>query len=300
MKSITKKLLSMIICALLVFALMCGCSAAADKESGMNDYSDAVPGGPGDGVVDTDGSDLSQEVSEIQDRKLIRTVDIYAETKKFDKAISSIEAAIKKTGGYIQQQSILSDIDDARSTTMTLRIPAEKLDAFLSEVNESVRVTSQRSNVDDVTETYIDIESRIASLETEQAALMAMLEKAEKLEDVIAIQGRLTEVRGSLESYKARKKSYDTLIDYSTVNLYIDEVERETPENSGFWSDAGNAFSTGLSVLGKMLRGIGIFLVGATPFLAVMGVTAIVVIIIVKKSVKKRRQQKESDNKEEI
>ncbi len=295
MKNIIKKILSVALCALLVFAVMCGCSASSMKDQELN-YGDAVPGGTGG---DNETLDITLKSAAIENRKLIKTVDIWAETKKFDNAVTSIESAIKETGGYIQQQSYTTNSNEIRTAKMTLRIPADKLDAFLASLNKSVNVTTQNSNVDDVTDEYIDVESHIASLEAEQASLLAMLEKAEKLDDVIAIQSRLTEVRGSLESYKARKKNYDTLVAYSTVNLYLNEVERETSANPGFWEQAGNAFTTGASLFGKMIRGIGIFLIGASPFLVVSGVTAVVIIIIVKKSAKKRKNQKESDKKEE-
>lgn len=298
MKNTTvKRLLAMFLSALIVVTLLCGCSASAGKEN----YSDMVPGGIGDvgGVADAIGTDLDIDTVSVENRKLIKTVEMWAQTKTFDKSVETINAAIKEAGGYVQQQAYLTDNDEVRTIKMTLRIPAEKLDGFLASLNKSVNVTSQSSKVNDVTDEYVDVESHIASLEAEQTSLLAMLEKAEKLDDIIAIQGRLTEVRGKLESYKARKKNYDTLIAYSTIDLYLDEVERETPADPSFWDDAGAAFGDGWDALVGMLRGICIFFIGASPFLAVMGIIAVIVLIIVKKSCKARRKKREAQNKTE-
>ena len=298
-----KKAITLLLSLLIIGALLCGCKSSSisyttDEE---NKYADKIPGGVGDvnddylEIVDID---TKAEVNQLESRKLIRTVDIDAETKEFSKVMTSIEKAVNDAKGYVQNQSVNSNYQDNRTATMTLRIPADKLDGFLSTLNKAVNVTRQNSNVNDVTDEYVDIESHIAALETEQTALMAMLEKAEKLDDIIAIQSRLTEVRGNLESDKARQKGYDTLIAYSTVDLNLDEVERETESKPTFWSKAGNAFIDGITYFGDFVGGLAIFLIGALPFLIVIGGVTVGIILITKRSCKRKAAKKQTDKEE--
>ena len=303
MKSTLKKAITLLFSLLLIGALLCGCGAKneAFTTDDENKYADRVPGGTG--VINNDYFEIvDQEVKfesiESESRKLIRTVDISAETKEFSKVMASIETAVNEAKGYIQNQSVSGNSKDNRTASMTMRIPAEKLDDFLSKLNKSVNVISQNSNVNDVTDEYVDIESHIAALEAEQTALMTMLEKAEKLDDVISIQSRLTEVRGNLESYKARQKGYDTLIAYSTVDLNLEEVERETESKPTFWSKAGNAFIDGIAFFGDFVGGLAIFLIGAFPFLVFGGAVVVAIVLIAKRS-RKRRAAKKSIEKED-
>ena len=279
-----KKLLALLLSVVMII-LMSGCGAAADNKYTTDE---AVPGGGDIGVTDT--------TMEKIDRKLVRTYDIDAETKDFDKATSTLESAIKKAEGYIQNQSVSNNsYNDTRYMTLTARVPADKVESFLIALGDAVNVTRQSSNVEDVTDSYVDVESHIAALETEQTALMSMLEKAEKLDDVISIQSRLSEVRGELESYKARKKNYDTLVAYATVNFQLDEVERETESKPTFWSKAGNAFVDGWEFFAAALSAVAIFLIGALPFILVIGGAVVIAVVITKKSKSKKKEAKKEE-----
>ena len=298
-----KKAITLLLSLLIIVTLLCGCKTASgsfttDEE---NKYADRVPGGSG--VVNGDYLELikdevGSDILAAKNRKLIRTVNIFAETKEFSKVMTSIEKAVNDSNGYVQDQSVNSNYKDNRTASMTLRIPADKLDGFLSTLNKTVNITSQSSNVNDVTEEYVDIESHIAALEAEQTALMSMLEKAEKLDDIISIQSRLTEVRGNLESYKARQKGYDTLIAYSTVELSLEEVERETESKPTFWSKAGDAFVDGITYFGYFASSLAIFLIGALPFLILIG-AVVVVIVVLSKRARKRKAAKKQLSEEE-
>lgn len=292
-----KRTLFLLVSLILACALLCSCAASADNEMGKSDLSADITDESYTGLTDGDVAlESEQEIS----RKLIRTVEITAETKEFSKVMTSIEGAVKDTKGYIQNQSVNNNTyNNTRSANMTLRIPADKLDSFLTTLNKAVNITRQTSNVDDITDEYVDIESHIAALETEQTALLAMLEKAEKLDDIISIQSRLTEVRGDLESYKARQKGYDTLVAYATVTLNLNEVERETQSEPSFWTKAGNAFVDGITSFGEVVSAIALFLIAALPYIAVAAVALIVALVIAKKSKKARTKKTEKEENKE-
>ena len=75
---------------------------------------------------------------------------------------------------------------------------------------------------------YVDVESHITALKTEQESLLKMLEQADTIETILAIQNQLTQVRYQLESYESQKRTYDNDLNYSAVYVYVQEVERES------------------------------------------------------------------------
>ena len=89
------------------------------------------------------------------------------------------------------------------------RIPADRLDRFVETVESAGNVTSKQEQVTDVTLQYSDTESRKKSLEIEQERLWALLEKAESLDAVVALEARLSEIRYELESYTSQLRPYD-------------------------------------------------------------------------------------------
>lgn len=167
-------------------------------------------------------------------RKLIRTIHLHVETTEFDNLLASISQSTTEMGGYIEQSdisgsSISSTQPGGRYAFLTVRVPSDHLDSFLSQVSEQSNVTNRSENIEDVTLQYSDIESRKKTLTVEQERLWALLEKADTLEAVIALEERLSEIRYELESFESRLRLYDNQIDYSTVHINLDEVRVFTP-----------------------------------------------------------------------
>ncbi len=283
MKEKTTKRVTAFLALLLCLVLVCGGCGATPGETGWElEEEMAADSAATNGVDDLTGN---------AQHKLIRTVNIEAETKDFDKFLSSLETNLTECNGYIQSQTIENDHDDLRYGNITVRIPSDKLDSFVGSMSMAANITYRASELEDVTDQYIDVESRIMALETEQTALLGMLEQATTISDIMAIQDRLTEVSGDLESYKARKKSYDNRVAYSTVTIRIDEVERESKQNPGFWHQAGTAISDSFRGVGKLLRSFALLVIVAAPYL-LLGVVVAIVLAIIKVSNRLTRKKK--------
>ncbi len=167
-------------------------------------------------------------------RKLIRTINLDVETTSFDQLLASLRKSSSEKGGYIQESSISGNSISSsqagrRYAYFVIRIPAIHLDSFLQQVDEQSNITNRSENVQDVTLQYADIESRKKTLTVEQERLWALLEKADTLEAVIALEERLSEIRYELESFESQLRTYDNQVDYSTIYLDIQEVGVFTP-----------------------------------------------------------------------
>ena len=242
-------------------------------------------------------------------RKLIRTFYIDIETKEFDDVLSGIQAKVDELGGYIEQSSLDSGSsyysNYNRYSNMTVRIPSDKLDGFVNNVKETANVTNISESTEDITLNYVDVESRKIALETERDRLLELLEKAETVEDIITIEGRLSEVRYQLESYTSQLRTFDNQVNYSTVHIDIREVDRETKvEPKTFWDEVTDEFGDSLYDLGRGFRNFAIWFLGSSPYIifwaAVIGVIVFVLKMIGrKKSLKRTLKTMEPENKEE-
>lgn len=203
----------------------------AEAEFGMAaDYSTySYASGSTSGISSTADAN---SINDLSARKIIKNATVRYETKTYDEFFTGLTECIRKYGAYIESEESyggsLYDYYSTRSAYLTVRVPLETYDAFMSEACTIGSVTYKSENSTDVTMAYVDTESRITSLETEYDALIAILEKADKLEDVISLQSRISEVTYELETYKAQLRKYDDLISYCTVNIQVEEVEKVT------------------------------------------------------------------------
>ena len=267
-------------------------------DSGDYEYADEVSEENGSSQAET------VEKGETTGRKLIRNVDMDVETESFDALLASAQSQAEELGGYIESSSIsnssyASSTSAARSARLTARIPSEKLDGYLAGISKQSNVTRKSESTEDVTLQYVDLQSHKKALLAEQESLLSMMEQAESIEDIIAINEQLTDVRYQIESMESQLRTYDNQVDYSTVNLYIDEVERYTP---GAAKSAGARIAEGFSAniyrVGSFFKNFAIEFIILLPILIaiaiVLGIAILIVRIIIKISEKHQAGKKTS------
>lgn len=293
-----KKKSSFLVVALLLVLVVgvlsaCGASDGSATESTMS--------------FDSNGSDLyynenyesewddsiTEESGSVADnRKLIKTVDLTAETYEFDKLIMTVEQKVDALGGYMESASIHTNYYDLKYGDFIIRVPVDQLDNFVSEFSEMSNITDRNETQEDVTLSYVDLESHKAALEAEESSLLTLLENAASIEDIIALQSRLTEVRYQIESMESQLRTMDNLIDYATIYLYIEEVESYTPDVETSMGERISAgFQESLREIGNGLKNFVIFVLVNSPYLVIWGViiavTIIVLRLIIKAAIKK-------------
>lgn len=221
-------------------------------------------------------------------RKIVKTATLGIKTKSYDTFMNGVMQKIEQLGGYVEQsQEYNYDNASNRNANIDVKIPADKLEEFIEELALIGTITSKTIASDDITDSYIDVESRIKALETEEETLLGILKKAEKLSDVIELQQRLSTVRADLERIKAQKESYDGMVAYSKVTLDINEVERVVEGDDSFVGEVKEKLMNNLYDLADFFRELAINLIAALPYIAIVGVLTVIVIIVVKK-VRKR------------
>ena len=258
-----------------------------------------------DGGTQEEGTGQGAGVRE--GRKLIQTVGLEVETKEFQQMMSSLETQVEELGGYIENMetyngSSYSGYVSSRYANLTIRVPNGKLDSFLQTVSDIGNVVRRNDSVEDVTLSYVDMESRRNTLRTEQERLLAFLEKAETIEEIIALEQRLSEVRYELESMESKLRTLDNLIDYSTVELHVSEVRELTEvrqEEPGPGKRIVEGFLRSLRDIGDGLMEFAIWFLTHLPYLVLWAGGIGVAVLLWRKARIRQRRQKENRQREE-
>ena len=231
----------------------------------------------------------------LSDRKLIKTVQIEAETEEYDALVAALEEKLTALGGYTESRQTGTYGKTRRWSNMTLRIPVENLPAFVAHVTEEANVLSTSEQTQDVTLQYSDTEAKLAALKTEQARLMELLAAANNLSEILEIEARLSDVTYELERYESQKRGYDNRINYATVHLSLEEVAVLTElEEPTVWTRIRDGFTESLQGVSDGFVDLFVYLIAGSPYIAVTGAVLALVIVLARKQSRKAQKKQQS------
>lgn len=189
--------------------------------------------------------------------KLIRTVQLSVRIDSGENLATTIDSLISEVaslGGYVSNNNVDYSKEYA-GATLLLRIPKDNVDEFLTAAKEiTPDVRNLVDNYEDVTDSYIDTESRLAVRETARDKYMSYLERADSIEEVLQIEDRLNECIEDIESAKSKLQYYDSRINYCEVTVRISCATSGDRESFGtkfkealreMFYDAGDTFIRG-------------------------------------------------------
>jgi hypothetical protein len=256
----------------------------------------------GDVPSEASGASAGADVQVQEGRKLIRDVNISAETMEFDALIEKVKSQVSQAGGYLEQSEISgssygTSSYNRRYASLTIRIPSGQTDGFLTMLEGSANIISRSEGMKDVTLQYVDMESHIKALRTEEEQLLKLMENADSTETLIMIQSELTEVRYQIESYQSQLNTFDNLIEYDTVYLYIDEVKQETLTGEPTaWERIRDGFARNLE---GAITGIGdlvIWMITMIPYFILLFVVIAVIIAVIRRLLRRRTTKNSKKN----
>ena len=179
--------------------------------------------------------------------KIIYTADMNLETRDFEEASQALSDAVTELGGYFESRNV-SQGGTYRSMSCTIRVPVKNFTALLDRAGEAAHVTNRSEYLEDVSEMYYDQEARLTTQRTKLERLQELLSKAENMEDIITIESAISETELQIEYLTGSLRKYDSLINYSTISLYLREVYRLSTDEEApvtFGQRLGSAFSVG-------------------------------------------------------
>lgn len=301
-----KSLLLAIFLALVLLLSACGGGARME----MNDAAVTYPQ-ESYGTADSNGlkSELSGSISDSDiyssdSNKIIRRAELTIQTTAFDDAMAALDQLTAEQGGWYETAEVAGggyySKNAARSAYYVVRIPKGNFVAFRDGAGGIGHIYSISENTQDVGETYYDTEARLATLTTKRDRLLALLEKAEEMDDIISLENALADVQYEIDAHTATLRKYDSLIDYSTFCIHLDEVVEVTDEPSvkeSFGSRFGASLKAGFADFGEGVENFAIWfarnLIGIMIFAAIV----VTVVLLIRRGVKRRRDRKASTEK---
>lgn len=290
MKKMRKLLPLLMVLVLTLSMMLAGCGSQAKSESSMS-APGAMTGGSMNGsykddydyaIEESATADMMEAPSSapadsaLAQQKIILYLDYNIETLEFDQSAAALEALCTRLGGYIQDSYRSGDsinYDNLHSANYTFRIPSDRLNEFREGAESIGTVTGVSTRSENVTEHYYDIESRLASLRTQEERLLALMEKSETLTDVIELEQALADVTYEIESLTGSLRRYDSLVDYSTVTVRLEEVVKysDTPVVARtVWQRMGTRFMNSVDGIVEFGEDLLVGIVGSLPVLVLL------------------------------
>ncbi|MDW8212192.1 MAG: DUF4349 domain-containing protein [Roseiflexaceae bacterium] len=171
------------------------------------------------------GAASDQQLPPASERLVIKNASVSLEVASVTEAEAAIRQKAEQLGGFVVSVQTYGSGDSMQST-ITFRVPAARFEEALSGVEGlAKKVLSRSVSGDDVTEEYVDLESRLRNLEATRDRLLDLLARADKVEDALQVNQALTDVQGQIEQIKGRMQYLKQSAAMSTITAEL----RPTP-----------------------------------------------------------------------
>lgn len=312
-----KKTLPFIILISTIVLSACGLKAEAPMEAG-DYYADNSAEGmvlglpesqsaPAPSVEMDRNSIKTDAVSyETQDRMVIQNADLTIVVSDPESKLSTISAMTVELGGFVvssnQYQNYRSNGLPVPEGSITIRIPAEKLDQALERIkSDAVEVRNENRSGQDVTQEYIDLNSQLRSLETAVTQLEKIMEAALETDDVLDVFSQLQYYNQQIDVIKGRIQYFEQASALSAINITLIAEATIQPIEIGGWKPVGVARDA-IQKLVEFWQGFVDFLINffllVLPVLITIGIPLFLVYLIVRALLRKRRARKANTQKE--
>lgn len=233
------------------------------------------PAPPKEGAGDTSTTAPQQP---IEGRSLIFRADMSVRVENVSKAADQLNSMATTAGGFISSEK-RSIGEDESQATITVRIPSKQYAGIMEKISKELgRELSRGSNVEDVTEAIVDLDTRIAAQKASVESVRRMFERATTLQDVVLLEKELNQRQADLATLEAKKKRLDDLVALSTITVTLvgpnTTIEPEPEEQDTFLTGLKN----GWNALVEAMRLASVVFGYILPFLVIAGIPLLVLI----------------------
>ncbi|MGQ4435176.1 MULTISPECIES: DUF4349 domain-containing protein [unclassified Streptomyces] len=261
---------------------LAGCSGgASDKTSSASDAGgDAKAAAPDtarqEGAAGSGNARDTKAVPRLTASSIIRTASLSVRVKDVPKALDEARTTTENAGGFVGNESTTRDGQGHERTQVVLRVPSDKYDEVLADLEGAGKLLQRTAKAQDVTDQVVDVESRIASQRASVTRVRELMDRATKLSDVVELEGELSTRESDLEALLAQQASLKDRTSLATITLSLSQ----TPVAKAAAKDDGPGFvdavAGGWHVFVTMLRWIALSLGAVLPFAAVAALALLV------------------------
>ncbi|MDR9856937.1 DUF4349 domain-containing protein [Paenibacillus sp. VCA1] len=238
----------------------------------------------------------SQDLADGLNKKLMYKANIVMETKDYGAAQTEVRNMVTLSGGYIVNFSETESVSE-KGGTFIVKVPANGFSSFLSRLEHIRHENLQRSiEGQDVTEEYVDLESRLKAKQLMEEQYVNFMKKATKTTDLVAFANELERIQSEIEQMKGRMRYIDQNVAYSTVEIRLYETPKkpDDPKPSAVQTPLGHrvsqAFQSSVDVISLIVQWIIVILSGSLPVL-IIAALAFLVWLLVRKAGRRKREE---------
>jgi hypothetical protein len=191
-------------------------------------------------------ADVANSSAPRADRLVIQNADLSIVVKDVKARVQAIQDMARSMGGFVVSvnvyQTYASNGAQVPQAQVVVRVPSDKLNEALEQVKkDTVDVQNENRSGQDVTDQFVDLQSRLKAKEAAEAQLLKIMENAEKTEDVLAVYQQLQQVQSDIEVLKGQIKYYEQSAALSAISVNIIAEETVKPIEIGGWKPDGVA-----------------------------------------------------------
>jgi hypothetical protein len=292
---------------ILLLVLITGCSASSEEKSEKisqsNDVAlDNAHSGSGEQAdfysSETGKVEKTTEPVKIkvQNQMVIYQADLELRVKKFDQAVRTLEEKVIEYGGYITESNVSKEGNEQVRGSIKIRIPQKHFQTFLHDAeSQAARVLQRNITGQDVTEEYVDLESRLKSKRVVEERLTMFMKSAVKTEDLLKISADLALVQEEIETIEGKMKFLENQTSLSTVNIILYENNVVIPtidkEKLNTWEKTKKQFMNSTNMLLAGISGLVVFIIGNMPVLVILFLLGLLFVYIYKKKRNRNRPE---------
>ncbi|CRK80654.1 hypothetical protein BN000_00542 [Neobacillus massiliamazoniensis] len=228
------------------------------------------------------------EKIDVPHQKVIYQADLQLRVKNFEKTVQNLEEKVNHFGGYIAESDVTKEGKEQLRGRMKIRIPQTNFQDFLHEAQgQATEVIQRNITGQDVTEEYVDLESRLKSKTVVAERLTSFMKSAEKTEDLLKISKDLASVQEEIETIEGRMKFLDNQTSLSTITITLYENKVIIPEidndKLNTWEKTKKQFMKSVNILLVALSDLTVFLFGNLPILIILLLFGLAIFLTIKK-----------------
>jgi len=247
-----KKLLNVTITILLILGLVLisGCAFSPSE------------GGAGGGGSESNGGGQYPSPSDneepTQDRKIIKTGYMTLEVEDITDTMDKVAEMADELNGYVVS-SYKYDYEQRVEGSIVIRVPFGRFEEAFARLRQlAIAVPYETTTATDVTEEYVDLEAQLNNLLATEAQYLALLERAENVEEMLKVQKEISNVRGQIEQIEGRMQFLERTSETAVIEVNLQETKGLTEPWSA--SAALRSAVRGLTTFGRGLATVLIWL----------------------------------------
>lgn len=292
----------MAVVTLILMAVLAGCAGSGESADGAaeeavaqvadGDEADRAAEGGGaeqeaaapDGADDQASAVLTADIGD----RIVRdgTMRVRVEEDTFDSAFDQLVQLADRFGGTVLASDASTADDGSTSGTVTLRVPAQDFDDLLVAVGRVGEVEQRSITSEDVSDEYVDLEARLRHNRAQERFYLSLLDRAEDVDDAIAVQQRVEGIQQTIEQIEGRLRFLDERTSFSRLTVELFEAGAAFQANGAPEPSFARYWATAKAALVNVLGGALVVATVALPFL----IAGVAVLLLVRRYTPPRRR----------